>query len=291
MKKIYIILITLPILIFITSILFIFNYQLLKKIPDKIIKNIEDKKINLDNNYKKVKNFKLENLNRYKEYHVKNESLSYETVVNYVNIGLDYNFYNYINNVDMSKNINILINKYHKLENSYKPDDLEEINDKYFISGNLYAREMKKDAKEAFEKLSEDSFNEGVSIYGQSAYRSYQTQESYYNIAVNNLGQTDADNETARPGHSEHQTGLTIDVSSTKTGDMLSFDKTESFIWMKNNAYKYGFILRYPKGLEHIHGFIYESWHYRYVGIKVAKDMHNNYPNMTYDEYYYKFID
>ena len=72
---------------------------------------------------------------------------------------------------------------------------------------------------------------------------------------------------------------------------MLNFENTPSFRWMQNNSYKYGFILRYPKGKENIHGFIYESWHYRYVGIKVAKDMHDNYPDLTFDEYYYKFID
>ena len=60
---------------------------------------------------------------------------------------------------------------------------------------------------------------------------------------------------------------------------------------MEDNAYKYGFILRFPKGKENITGYIYESWHYRYVGIKVATDMHNNYPNLTYEEYFYKYLD
>ena len=72
---------------------------------------------------------------------------------------------------------------------------------------------------------------------------------------------------------------------------MLNFDKTSSFYWMQNNAYKYGFILRYPKGKEYITGYTYESWHYRYVGQKIAKDMHDNYSNLTFDEYYYKFIE
>ena len=72
---------------------------------------------------------------------------------------------------------------------------------------------------------------------------------------------------------------------------MFSFEKTNSFLWMKDNAYKYGFILRYPKGKESIHGYIYEPWHYRYVGKKVALDMYNNYNNLSYDEYYYRFID
>ena len=76
-----------------------------------------------------------------------------------------------------------------------------------------------------------------------------------------------------------------------KTVICYSFEYTSSYHWMKNNAYKYGFILRYPKGKESIHGFIFESWHYRYVGVDVATDMHENYPNLTYDEYYYIFLD
>ena len=72
---------------------------------------------------------------------------------------------------------------------------------------------------------------------------------------------------------------------------MLNFENTDSFKWMKENAYKYGFILRYPKGKENIHGYTYEAWHYRYVGIKVARDIHDNYNNLTFDEYYYKFIE
>ena len=72
---------------------------------------------------------------------------------------------------------------------------------------------------------------------------------------------------------------------------MLDFETTDSFKWMIDNAQKYGFILRYPKVKENIHGYIYEAWHYRYVGVKVATDMHNNYSDLTFDEYYYKFID
>ncbi len=72
---------------------------------------------------------------------------------------------------------------------------------------------------------------------------------------------------------------------------MLEFEKTKSFIWMKNNSHKYGFILRYPKGKEKIHGYIYEPWHYRYVGIKIAQDMHENHPSLTYDEYYDMYLD
>ena len=191
----------------------------------------------------------------------------------------------------MSYGINILMNKYNKLKEDYTPSDLEEIDSKYFINGNTLVRKLKKEAKEAFEMLSEDSINNGTPVYGQSAYRPYEMQESLYNSAVANYGQKQADIDTARPGFSEHQTGLAIDVSSTKGGNMLYFDSSKSFDWMNKNAHKYGFILRYEEDKTDITGFMYESWHYRYVGIDVATDMYENYPNLTYEEYYVRFIE
>lgn len=248
----------------------------------------EDDKIS---KYKKTSNFKLENLDRYIIYHEKNPNYDDEKVVTYVNIGLDKEFYSYIKDADMKKGILLLCNKYLKLPDGYEPDDLETINSEYFINGNTLVRKLRKEAKEAFENLSKASIEEGYPVYGQSAFREYDMQVSLYNNAVNSLGKAKADIDTARPGHSEHQTGLTIDVSSTKGGNMMSFENTKSFDWMQNNAHKYGFILRYRKDKVDITGFMYESWHYRYVGVKVATDMHDNYPDLSYEEYYYKFID
>ena len=241
--------------------------------------------------FKKTTNFKEENKERYVRFYEMNKNLSYEEVVTRVNIGLDYGFYNYITLSDTKKDILILTNKYLRLDEDYKPSDLERIKVDYFINGNSKVSYLRKDARDAFERLSAHSIKNNTPVYGQSAYRSYEKQSILYNSAVESYGKEKADNDTARPGHSEHQTGLAIDVSSTKTGNMLDFENTDSFNWMVNNAHKYGFILRYPKGKENIHGYIYEAWHYRYVGVKVATDMHNNYSDLTFDEYYYKFID
>lgn len=241
--------------------------------------------------YEGIYSYEAQNRERYVRYHSKNKDLSYEDVVVRVNIGLDYGFYKFINKANYDKDIFILVNKYTRLGSDYVPNDLEKIDDAYFINGNKNVRLMRKEAKEAFERLSLASIESGYPVYGQSAYRDYNRQEEIYNLEVKNYGVSWADKDVARPGHSEHQTGLSIDVSSNKSGNMLQFDKTSSFDWMMNNAYKYGFILRYPKGLESIHGFIYESWHFRYVGVRVASDLHNKYSNLTYDEYYYKFLD
>lgn len=241
--------------------------------------------------FKEKENYKIENKERYISYYEKNKNLSFSTVITRVNIGLDKNFYSYIKDTNLEKNNLILVNKYQKLNKNYIPKNLEDINNKYFINANQNRKKLIKEARINFEKLSEDSIKNNTPVYGQSAYRDYETQKALYDEAVNNLGQLLAEKETARPGHSEHQTGLAIDVSSTKEGNMLEFEKTKSFKWMIENAHKYGFILRYQKNKEAIHGYIYEPWHYRYVGIKTATDIYNNYNNLTYDEYYYKFID
>lgn len=265
------------------------------------IKNMFFKEYEINNNknnikeeykeYKETSNFKLDNLSRYIKYKENNNNLSYEDVVTYVNIGLDYKFYDYINDADTKLDNLILVNKYYKLDSTYVPDDLEEISSDCFIYGNTEVRNLRKDAKEAFEKLCNDSIKNGTPVYGQSAYRPYEMQEKLYNNAVSSGGTDYADSDTARPGHSEHQTGLAIDVSSTKNGNMLSFEDTASYTWMIENAHKYGFILRYTKDKENIHGYINEPWHFRYVGINIATNIYNNYNNLTYEEYFYKYID
>ncbi len=257
----------------------------------KIISREKIEKADVYTPFREAHNFKNANRERYVKYYENNKNLDYDDVVTYVNIGLDYNYYEYISPADVKKDVLVLTNKYLKLSDNYEPTDLIEIDSKFFINGNPKVRLLRKEAKEAFESLSAASIKNGTPVYGQSGYRSYQVQEELYNKAVNDSGKEIADKDTARAGHSEHQTGLTIDVSSTKSGNMLSFENTPSFNWMMDNAYKYGFILRYPKGKENIHGFIYEAWHFRYVGVKVATDMHNNYSNLTFDEYYHKFID
>lgn len=258
---------------------------------DNTIKETNNKKDDsLYKEYKKCIDYDLENIDRYLIYKNKNKDIDYCDIVTYVNIGLDNDYYTNTKEADMSYDSLILMNKYLYLNKDYIPDDLEEISSDYFIYGNSNVRKLRKEAKEAFEKLSKASIENGTPVYGQSAFREYERQEELYNYAVETYGEDSANKDTAKAGYSEHQTGLAIDVSSTKDGNMLTFDKTKSFNWMMNNAYKYGFILRYPSDKVDITGYTYESWHYRYVGVKVATDMYNNYKDLCYDEYYYRYI-
>ena len=117
----------------------------------------------------------------------------------------------------------------------------------------------------------------GLEMQAQSAYRSYNAQVGTYNGWVAKLGQAGADQTSARPGFSEHQTGLAIDISAKPAKCSLDqcFADTPQGQWLAEHAWEYGFILRYPNGLTNITGYEFEPWHYRYVGLELAKEYHD----------------
>lgn len=226
------------------------------------------------------KNFK----DRYIAYKKKNKNLSDEEIITRVNIGLDNEYYT---NTKPSTNLNkntILVNKYNYLEENYIPNDLEDISLQYARSGMKLVRE----AKEAYEAMAKNASTSNLKLVATSSYRSYEYQEKLYNNYIKSDGIEAADTYSGRPGFSEHQTGLAVDIYNGKE-TYTNFEKTKEFEWMQKNAYKYGFILRFPKDKEDITGYIYESWHYRYVGTKIATYIHEN--NISYEEYYVKFIE
>lgn len=229
--------------------------------------------------------FKSTNLERYNNYKIKNPNLSYSEIITNVNSNLDYEYYTNVQKADISKNNLILVNKYYKLDNNYVPDNLVTIDTKYG-----YAQQLKKEAYDAFVKMADAANKEGLGLYIRSPYRSYNTQLGLYQNYVKQNGQKEADTYSARAGYSEHQTGLAVDVMAKANviADLGTFESTNEFTWMKNHCHEYGFILRYPKGKEYITGYIYEPWHYRYVGIEVANKIKEL--NITYEEYYEFFI-
>jgi len=246
--------------------------------------SIKEKLKILGNINKKISYFKDDYIDRYIEYKTKNKKLSNSRIVLEVNMGLDKDFYT---NIYPSPNQNthfILVNKYYYLEKNYKPDKLEKIDSKYSF-GEKYLANV---ARISFECLAKKAKEEGLTIRAVSTYRSYDYQSNLYNNYVKEDGVSNADKYSARPGFSEHQTGLAVDVDNGVSG-YNNFENTKEFTWMMENAHKYGFILRYPKDKEYITGYIYEAWHYRYVGVEVATFIHKN--NLTYEEYYFKYID
>lgn len=187
-------------------------------------------------------------------------------------------FYVNIKEIDAPSTITVLVNKNNVLPKDYIPSDLRLINNRYALD-NKYLRE---EAAINFENLSADASVLGYKIIATSAYRDYEYQGKLFNEYTETKGLDYALVCSAKPGHSEHQTGLALDVMGSNE-DYDEFEKSIEFNWMRENAHKYGFILRYPKGKEHITGFKYEPWHYRYIGVEHAKKIYEE--NLTLEEY------
>ncbi len=237
------------------------------------------KKNNIDNDQlSQSKYYKSENKERYNQYRINNPTKDIMQVIIEVNIGLDKTFYTNTKEIKIPSSSLVLVNKFNFLNSTYVPDDLVKVD---YTS-------IRRDAYDDFVEMKKEMAKNDLYIVAVSGYRSYSYQERLYNKYVRIDGMENADRYSARAGFSEHQTGLAIDVSNGKL-PYTSFEKTKEFTWMINNCYKYGFILRYPKDKENITGYIYESWHFRYVGTEAASYIKKH--NITFDEYYVMFID
>lgn len=142
-----------------------------------------------------------------------------------------------------------------------------------------YAPGFSDTVKSAFEEMQMAALDEGFNLYIASGYRSYDYQDQLYNRYVANSGKDEADRFSARAGHSEHQTGLALDLNSIDD----SFKDTAEGKWVAENCYKYGFIIRYPEGKESITGYKYEPWHLRYLGKETAAAVFES--GLTLEEY------
>jgi D-alanyl-D-alanine carboxypeptidase len=247
---------------------------------EKVKENKLEKKLKqLNYINKELDYFNNDYIDRYIKYKNKNTNLSLEQVIKNVNMDLDLTKYEDIKKSTHLNTNEILVNKYNYLESDYIPDNLEEISSRYSLSDmNLVS-----EAKEAFENLSLAAAKESLNIIAMSSYRSYKYQVTLYNNYVKSDGKEKADTYSGRPGHSEHQTGLAVDVYNLKE-NYTNFENTEEYEWMQEHASEYGFILRFPKDKEEETGYQFESWHYRYVGIEAAKYIKEN--NISFEEYY-----
>ena len=183
---------------------------------------------------------------------------------------------NTIEYIDGATYINgiLIVNKSYKLDESYAP-----ISSQGYNECNTCLNE---ETLNAFYDMQADAEALGLNIYISSGFRSYSYQEYLYNKYVARDGKQEADTYSARPGHSEHQTGLAFDLNTIDD----SFANTAEGKWINDNCYRYGLILRYPKGKEEITGYQYESWHLRYVGKELAQKLYNNGNWMTLEEHF-----
>ncbi|MFF5791994.1 D-alanyl-D-alanine carboxypeptidase family protein [Paeniglutamicibacter sp. NPDC012692] len=174
--------------------------------------------------------------------------------------------------------LGFIVNKDHKLSSSYKPALKT-------IPGT--SKQLTPEAVTAFSKMRKAAKKDGISLTAVSGYRSYARQKELFASYSRKLGAKEADRVSARPGTSEHQTGLAIDVGAANGRCVISkcFADTREGKWVAKYSYKYGFIMRYPKGTEKYTGYDFEPWHYRYVGTAIAKDMKNK-KIKTLERYY-----
>ena len=183
-------------------------------------------------------------------------------------------------------NLLVLINKTIKLPSTYFPTDLVTVSSS--IKG--YAgMQLRKAAADNLLKIFNEAKKKGFNLNLNSSYRSYQTQVSTYNYWVSQVGVAEANRFSAKPGHSQHQLGTTVDVTSDTVDEKLvsSFGNTPEGKWLASNAYKYGFVLAYPAGYEHITGYTYEPWHFRYIGVSNAQKWKNS--GLILENYLQKF--
>ncbi|WP_077213656.1 M15 family metallopeptidase [Bacillus dakarensis] len=194
---------------------------------------------------------------------------------------------NGLNVIQNPLNVLALVNKEFALPNDYIPEDLERPNVPFsFGDLDIEKSYLRKEAAEHLEILFEQAKNEGIDLFAVSGYRSYERQEGLFAAKENQVGREEAAQVVAIPGFSEHQSGLAMDISSPSVGYQLieEYGETIEGQWLAENAHKFGFILRYPKGKESITGYQYEPWHYRYVGIEAATVIHEK--NLTLEEYF-----
>ena len=197
---------------------------------------------------------------------------------------------------NLKKSITIKVNKKINEKNNSKTKDenkpiIETKNGITYVNGILIVNKtysvpkdynpgsLTSEAKNAFDEMQKAASADNIKLWIASGFRSYSLQTSLYNNYVLKDGKTKADTYSARPGHSEHQTGLAMDLNIIDS----SFEGTPEAIWIEKNCYKYGFIIRYPKGKEEITGYKYEPWHVRYLGKELSEKVYNS--GKTLEEY------
>ena len=228
---------------------------------------IKNKDIKVDN---KIED-KVSNNNHKKDYNLRNgEEIVGETDKGYLITKLNDIYY-----VDGT----LIVNKTYPLPSTYKPvSPYKEITKDYLYGGN-YIEDY---VMEAYLKMKESAKEEGIDLKITSGYRSYSVQVELYDNYAKRDGKEAADTYSARAGYSEHQSGLCFDLNGTDK----NFIKTKEGKWLNDNCYKYGFVLRFPEGKTEYTGYMYEGWHFRYVGVELATILYNNGDWISLEEYY-----
>lgn len=238
-------------------------------------KNIDKTYDDFYSQIKKYESFDKDLIYQYYESYQKTNNL-----INSLNLVNHPDFYNTKSSTYLYDDI-ILVNKNHPLPSNYIPNDLIEVKDINYIKRENEQMLINNEVLEHLTALFMDAKTNNIDLCLFSAYRSFEKQASLWHedYSFDNMYK-------AVPGYSEHQTGLAVDISTSYDG--LTSSKTIAFDFLEKNAYKYGFILRYPKNKEQITGYNYEPWHFRYVG-DISRLIYEN--NLTLEEYIYNYVE
>lgn len=251
------------------------NY--ITKLSDKNVDKLSNRDYVDISKYYNISNFDVDKIDRYNTYY-ENNDYTYDVVVTYVNIGMDLPVYTDTIEVSDPDSLLVLVNKYHYLPDGYEPDDLGYVPGAY--GNNVPMRDV---IVEPFKELQAAALEEiDVEFMPTTAYRGYSFQSTLYNRYVSEDGVEAADTYSARPGYSEHQTGLSIDLRNTALSSDIRLTD-DNYEWLSNNAYRFGFIIRFPEDKTYITGYQFENWHIRYVGKDAAKIIYEE--DLTLEEY------
>ena len=262
------------------SIKYVENEKLISYINTLAKQGFAINEINeLFDNFLSYSNFNINNAKRYIAYKYKNPDLDKQDVVTRVNLSLDKPYYTDTTRVEDQSNMFALVNKYNYVDMDYVPSNLKPL-------FNISSLKMVDVAADAYKEFVQGAKADGINFIGTTAYRSATWQKQLYDSYVNKDGVEKADTYSARPGYSEHQLGYSVDLNDPDYKEKRI--SPSDYDWIKKNAYKYGFIIRFPGGKEDITGYQEENWHLRYVGKEVASKIQEL--NITFDEYYDLYI-
>lgn len=232
----------------------------------------------------KEKYFIHNNLSKYMEYKKKNKNDTYTHVVSIINTEADVEWLDNEKETDTSKGNLMLVNRLYGLSKDYEPEDIIDVP----VSISYSGVKISKSILENIEELIEAGKEAGYTFVLSDGYRSYEAQKKMFESYKNSYGYEEADRNVARPGHSEYQTGISFQIVPYNKVFDKPRESTE-YLWLKDNAYKYGFIFRYPEDKKDITLFDSYTWRLRYVGTDAASIIENE--KICFEEYYAYFVD
>lgn len=260
-----------------------------KTIKDKLNNEEIDNLMELkyDKNIVKFMNekyFIYKNLSKYLEYKKDNKLESYTNIVTIINTEANIDWFDNTKETDISKKELMLVNRLYGLSKDYEPDDIIDVPSQYAYTGVKISNSI----MDNIVALIDAASDEGYTFVLADGYRSYSEQESIFERYKNAYGYSEADRIAARAGHSEYQTGISFTIVPL----YKEYDKPKESLeykWLSDNAYRYGFIFRFPEDKTDITGFEASTWRLRYVGSEAANIIKSE--NICFEEYYAYFVD